>query len=179
VPEFREGAIVTEHSDDIGLPERYRDSLWNIPTALAYKGILLLSTRIAYGLFLARLIARVLLSTRTQWLLLSTRTILFDIDDSQSKVLTHAWRAAAARSSPEREIPPPHSMSLKERAGLPRSARFCFRHRNRVWAEPWPDLGGRWPSRLVATAAENRLSIYAYGCPKIGLTAIVAQAYNS
>jgi len=59
VPEFREGAIVTEHSDDIGLPERYRDSLWNIPTALAYKGILLLSTRIAYGLFLARLIARV------------------------------------------------------------------------------------------------------------------------
>jgi hypothetical protein len=54
-----------------------------------------------------------LLSTQIQWLLLSTRIILFDIDDPQNKVLTHAWRAAAARSSPEREIPPPHPMSLK------------------------------------------------------------------
>jgi potassium-dependent mechanosensitive channel len=59
---------------------------------------------LAYGLFLARLIARVansanlvavyanqwlLLSTQIQWLLLSTRIILFDIDDSQNKVLTH------------------------------------------------------------------------------------------
>jgi len=35
---------------------------------------------------------------------------LFDIDDPQNKVLA---RAAAVRSSPEREIPPPHPMSLK------------------------------------------------------------------
>ena len=55
-------------------------------------------------------------------------------------------------------------MSYK-RAGFLRPARFCFRHRNRVagtdrrcWSS-WPDLGERWPSRLVATAAENRLSI--------------------
>jgi hypothetical protein len=83
---------------------------------------------LAYGRFLARLIARVpirqilllftrtqrlLLSTQIQWLLLSTRIILFDIDDPQNKVLTHAWRAVAVRSSPEREIPPPHPMSLK------------------------------------------------------------------
>ena len=51
-----------------------------------------------------------------------------------------------------------------KRAGFLRSARFCFRHRNRVPGPiafaglPGLILAERWPSRLVATAAEDRLN---------------------
>jgi len=61
------------------------------------------------------------------------------------------WRDAVVNSSPET------SLALSSKSGWPsqRSARFCFRHRNGV---SLAGLAERWPSRLVATAAEDRLT---------------------
>ena len=62
-----------------------------------------------------------------------------------------AWRDAVVSSSAEGFEPPFNRRRAYKRAALPWSARFCFKHRK------W--LIGAWPSRLVATAAEDRLNI--------------------
>jgi hypothetical protein len=67
--------------------------------------------------------------------------------------LTHVPNDFAGSPSP----PVPHLIPLPQVLGLsPLPPCPWTNHRVR---SPWPDLGERWPSRLVATAAEDRLSI--------------------
>ena len=62
------------------------------------------------------------------------------------------------------------------RAGLPRPARFCLGTAMANWPSPGPiagagarpDLGERWPSRLVATAASTGLIPRELNCPPQG-----------
>jgi hypothetical protein len=85
-------------------------------------------------------------------------------------VVLSSWRDAVVSSSSEAPFVLTNNDELSKRAGLPRSARFYFSAPYRVaghdvgprlhrWCWPArPDLGERWPSRLVATAAEDRLT---------------------
>jgi len=70
-----------------------------------------------------------------------------------------AWRAAAVRSSPERDIPPPHPVSLKSVLAVEGQHAFALGtvialDGGGCWPAR-PDLGERWPSRLVATTGKK------------------------